>query len=237
MTRSPLPLFATLLLILSPTTQATQPELMPYLPQRTLELAEYLPPPPPAGTAEDRLDLDTVLLVQRERTPQQVEQAKRDDHLDDAAFPFAQGILGAEFTVERHPQTAHFFRRVLVDLEQTLMPTKHHFARPRPYELSQEVKPILPPPMGESYPSGHTMDAYLTAILLAKMLPEHRAELFARAAAAAQSRVVAGVHYPTDLEGGRISAAVLANELLKNPGALRDFEHARREVRSNLALD
>ncbi|MGA6107300.1 acid phosphatase [Pseudomonas solani] len=237
MTRSPWPLFATLLLILSPATQATQPELMPYLPQRTLELAEYLPPPPPAGTAEDRLDLDTVLLVQRQRTPQQVEQAKRDDHLDDAAFPFAQGILGAEFTVERHPQTAHFFRHVLVDLEQTLMPAKHHFARPRPYELSQEVKPILPPPMGESYPSGHTMDAYLTAILLAKMVPEHRAELFARAAAAAQSSVVAGVHYPTDLEGGRISAAVLANELLKNPGALRDFEHARREVRSNLALE
>ncbi|WP_350446924.1 hypothetical protein ABS648_24730 [Pseudomonas solani] len=94
MTRSPWPLFATLLLILSPATQATQPELMPYLPQRTLELAEYLPPPPPAGTAEDRLDLDTVLLVQRQRTPQQVEQAKRDDHLDDAAFPSPRASSG-----------------------------------------------------------------------------------------------------------------------------------------------
>ena len=117
------------------------------------------------------------------------------------------------------------------------MPTKAHFARPRPYELSAEVKPVLAPPMGESYPSGHTMDAYLSAILLARMVPEKRDELFARAAAAGQSRVVAGVHYPTDLEGGRISAVALAVELLHNPEALDDFNRARRELRATLALD
>ncbi|MGC5703605.1 phosphatase PAP2 family protein [Pseudomonas sp. NFXW11] len=211
--------------------------LQPYLAPQALELAVFLPPPPTVGSAEDREDLAAVLQVQRQRTPQEVERAKRDDHLSDAVFPFAGEIFGPRFTLDRHPHTAHFFRRTLKDLVQTLMPAKAHFARPRPYEASKEVQPILPPPMGESYPSGHTMDAYLTAILLARMVPEKRDPLFARAAAAAQSRVVAGVHYPTDLEGGRISAVALAAELLHNPAALDDFNRARREVRATLALD
>ncbi|MFJ3155661.1 phosphatase PAP2 family protein [Pseudomonas protegens] len=237
MTGKPLAMLGAILLIVSLGTHAAQPPVQPYLAPQALDLAAFLPPPPLAGSSEDRQDLETVLLVQGQRTPQQVAQAKRDDHLSDAVFPFAREIFGPQFTLDRHPLTAQFFRRTLKDLVQTLMPAKAHFARPRPYELSAEVKPVLAPPMGESYPSGHTMDAYLSAILLARMVPEKRDELFARAAAAGQSRVVAGVHYPTDLEGGRISAVALAVELLHNPEALDDFNRARRELRATLALD
>ena len=67
------------------------------------------------------------------------------------------------------------------------------------------MKPLLPPPEGDSYPSGHAMDSYLTAILLAQMVPEKRSALFERAASNAQSRVIAGVHYPSDLEGGKLA--------------------------------
>ena len=53
------------------------------------------------------------------------------------------------------------------------MPAKAFYGRQRPYEADRRVKPLLPPPEGDSYPSGHAMDSYLTAILLAQMVPEN----------------------------------------------------------------
>ncbi|OWJ93976.1 acid phosphatase [Pseudomonas sp. A46] len=229
-------LIAASLLALSVGLQAEPATPRPYLPEGALPLAEFLPPPPAQGSQGDDQDLQRVLDAQANRTPEQVEQAKRDDHLTDAAFPFARGIFGPDFTVEKHPHTARMFRRVLKDLVQTLMPAKHYYARPRPYERDDRVQPILPPPQGESYPSGHTMDAYLTATLLAHMVPERRQALFERADAAAHSRVIAGVHYPSDLDGGRVAAAVLAGVLLTRAEIREDFELARQEVRRTLQL-
>nr|WP_301300164.1 phosphatase PAP2 family protein [Pseudomonas chlororaphis] len=115
------------------------------------------------------------------------------------------------------------------------MPAKHSYGRPRPYEASALVKPVLPPPEGDSYPSGHSMNGYLNATLLSMALPEKRNELFSRAQINADSRVIAGVHFPSDLEGGKISAAVLAARLLDDPRAAADFEAVKQEIRGALA--
>ena len=72
------------------------------------------------------------------------------------------------------------------------------------------------------------MDSYLTAILLAQMVPEKRSALFERAASNAQSRVIAGVHYPSDLEGGKLAATALAARLLANPQLQADLQRAAR---------
>ena len=50
----------------------------------------------------------------------------------------------------------------------------------------------------------------MTAILLANMVPEKRGELFARGWDYGWSRVVGGVHFPTDIESGRIEATAMA---------------------------
>lgn len=147
---------------------------------------------------------------------------------EDAAFPFARDIFGPTFTVDRHPLTAALFRRVYQDFEQSLMPAKAFYGRQRPYEADRRVKPLLPPPEGDSYPSGHAMDSYLTAILLAQMVPEKRSALFERAASNAQSRVIAGVHYPSDLEGGKLAATALAARLLANPQLQANLQRAAR---------
>jgi membrane-associated phospholipid phosphatase len=51
-------------------------------------------------------------------------------------------------------------------------------------------------PCWASAQSGHAAFAYVTAILLADMVPEKALAIFDRAAIIAHSRVVAGVHYP-----------------------------------------
>ncbi|AWF60383.1 PAP2 superfamily protein [Pseudomonas aeruginosa] len=172
-------------------------------------------------------------------TPAHAEQVRRvraHDQWEDNVFPFAGDLLGASFDKERLPLTRSFFNRAQENLVEVLMPAKKHFARPRPYEVTPKVKPVLPPPEGESYPSGHTMDSYFKASLLSMLVPEHHDAFFARAEEHAQSRVLAGVHFPSDLEGGQTAAAALVASLLADPAVGADFAAVREELRGALGL-
>ncbi|HBP0007206.1 TPA: phosphatase PAP2 family protein, partial [Pseudomonas aeruginosa] len=181
-------------------------------------------------------DLGAVLEAQRLRTPEQVRRVRAHDQWEDNVFPFAGDLLGASFDKERLPLTRSFFNRAQENLVEVLMPAKKHFARPRPYEVTSKVKPVLPPPEGESYPSGHTMDSYFKASLLSMLVPEHHDAFFARAEEHAQSRVLAGVHFPSDLEGGQTAAAALVASLLADPAVAADFAAVREELRGALGL-
>ncbi|WP_271411369.1 acid phosphatase [Pseudomonas sp. Q1-7] len=206
----------------------------PYLASTRLQLADFLPPPPAADSPAARLDLQAVLDAQAARSTAQVKKVQADDQWEDGIFPFAADLLGSGFDAENLPLTRAFFRRAQEDLVQVLMPAKQQFDRPRPYETDTRVEPVLPPPEGDSYPSGHSMNAYLNATLLGMVLPEKRSELFERAREHADSRVIAGVHYPSDLEGGQIAAAALVASLLSDSQAAADFNRVREEIRAAL---
>ena len=111
---------------------------------------------------------------------------------------------------------------------------KKFWSRPRPYVTSAEVKPVVSNVTEGSYPSGHATCGYLWAILLADMIPERRDELFARGTRYGMNRVVGGVHYPTDAEAGRLSAAVIAAVMFTTPAFRSDFAAARAELRAAL---
>ncbi|MDH4554306.1 phosphatase PAP2 family protein [Pseudomonas sp. BN417] len=226
-------LFGLALLLGAPFAQADPAALYPpYLAATRLQLADYLPPPPAADSPIAQADLQAVLDAQAARNTAQVNKVRADDQWEDGVFPFAADLLGKGFAVERLPLTRAFFRRTQEDLVQVLMPAKQHFDRPRPYEADARIKPVLPPPEGDSYPSGHSMNAYLNATLLGMAVPEKRAELFDRAQEHAGSRVIAGVHYPSDLRGGQIAAAALVANLLSDPQAAADFALVRQEIRA-----
>ena len=68
--------------------------------------------------------------------------------------------------------------------------------RTRPYNL-----PVLKD--SPSYPSGHTTYGTLMGTILARMLPEKRDELYARITDYGHSRMIAGVHYRSDIDAGK----------------------------------
>ncbi|KQW63996.1 phosphatase PAP2 family protein [Variovorax sp. Root411] len=88
-----------------------------------------------------------------------------------------------------------------------------------------------------SYPSGHSTFAYLAGIVLAEMVPEKRAQIFARASEFGENRVLGGVHYPSDIEAGRRLATMIAVLIQGNPAYQGDFAAAREELRAWLGLD
>ena len=66
------------------------------------------------------------------------------------------------------------------------------------------------------FPSGHTNAAYLSAIAYAYAVPERFAELLTNASELGESRVVAGMHSPLDVIGGRITATAMAAAMLQD---------------------
>ncbi|SDQ91585.1 acid phosphatase (class A) [Paraburkholderia tuberum] len=156
-----------------------------------------------------------------------------------SVFRFAD-VLGPDFNEAGLPKTAALFEAVDHDAERVAKGGKHFFSRARPFIASRDVQPIVPKRPGDdyhSYPSGHATFGYLCAILLAQMIPEKRDALFARGREFGMNRVVDGVHYPSDVEAGRIDGTLVAAALMANPDFQRDFADAKAQVRAALKLD
>jgi acid phosphatase (class A) len=196
-----------------------------YLTAGDVDLSLLLAPPPDLNSPLQQYDEKKIAEVLAERTPSDVAQASADAHR--SIFVFSDA-LGSGFTADRIPLTNALFAHVNADTEALIGEAKAHFDRPRP--------PDAPQTHG-SYPSGHAAFAACAAILLGQMVPEKRSAIFARASIFAESRIIAGVHYPSDVEAGWISGTVIAAALMRRPRFQEDFTAARAEVRRALGLN
>jgi acid phosphatase (class A) len=96
---------------------------------------------------------------------------------------------------------------------------KEYYDRPRPSETAENLGidfsgDDLDTAQSPSYPSGHTIQAYVQAILLSDMFPDHMDSLMRIAELVSQSRVDRGVHFQSDVDFGRKIAYLIAMELL-----------------------
>jgi acid phosphatase (class A) len=204
-----------------------------YISPAQVDLDQILAPPPAPDSPQGRADLAAVLAAQQHRTPADAASVKADVQL--SVFRFAD-VMGPGFTAERLPFAAEFFARTAADDEAAIEPAKRHFNRKRPFAIDFAVKPVVAAMTYGAYPSGHATFAYAAAILLAIMVPEKAAAIFARADRFAENRVIGGVHYPTDIEAGKIAGSVIDNVMLHDARFRADFAHATAEVRRALGL-
>jgi membrane-associated phospholipid phosphatase len=144
--------------------------------------------------------------------------------------------MGPNFRTENLPLTTQLFQHVYQDGNAATLAAKNFFKRTRPFVIDPEIKILVVQPPDFSYPSNHSTFGNEAGILLADMVPENAVAIFARAADYAHNRVVAGVHFPTDVEAGHVAASVIDNTLLHNPRFEADFARAKAEVRTALGL-
>jgi len=137
-----------------------------YLSAADLDLRTLLPSPPAADSAAQLADLAAVLAAQESRTAAQAEFARADAQV--SVFRFAD-VLGPAFSEEQLPLTAALFRQLGREVVAIGRVAKVHWSRPRPYRASELVKPLLAPSSDGSYPSGHSLFGYLSALLLAQI--------------------------------------------------------------------
>ncbi|WP_339940448.1 acid phosphatase [Undibacterium luofuense] len=109
----------------------------------------------------------------------------------------------------------------LVGNNASTEPAKRFYKYARPYRWSTNVQ-VLPalmparsttPSTDGGFPSGHSAEAVRDAIAMAYILPERFQELVARGLELGEMRIIAGMHSPLDVMGGRIlgQASAVAN--------------------------
>lgn len=93
---------------------------------------------------------------------------------------------------------------------------KNSVRRARPEARLNNYQAFITPSDTFSFPSGHTAAAFVFAWLLAPLMPALAGLLFAWAAAIGASRVLLGVHFPSDIAAGAVlgSSAVLLATLI-----------------------
>ena len=169
-----------------------------------------LPASPDADSATDRADR---AIVRGPYTAERIEQARQDNAID----PFAafDAVLGAEFNAEHFPATRALLMRVTRDAGLASQPPKELYARPRPFvrDPAQTTCVSVDPRLSNngSYPSGHAAIGWAWGLVLAELDPAHADAVLRRGFEFAESRVVCGVHFPSDVAAGRdLGAAVVA---------------------------
>ncbi|MEI6282406.1 MAG: phosphatase PAP2 family protein [Alphaproteobacteria bacterium] len=207
----------------------------PYVTATMLPLAPLLPPPPRAGSAADARDFLSVIDAQNKASEARKAQAFADS--DETIQVMFGTLLGEKFVAANLPAVTHLFERIGASEDATVDPAKPAFGRIRPWILHPEVKPIAKPTKSPSYPSGHATRAGAYAAVLAAILPEKQQEIWARARDYAQSRVIGGMHYPSDLDGGWRAGAALTTVLFQQEIFRADFEAAKTQLRAGLGLD
>lgn len=80
--------------------------------------------------------------------------------------------------------------------------SKYTYSRKHPSEIDPSVVTLLPVPASPSYPSEHAAAAAAAYTVLAYLFPDQGRALYAAATQAAQSRVAAGVAFPSDVAAG-----------------------------------
>ncbi|AIQ50002.1 phosphoesterase [Paenibacillus sp. FSL R7-0273] len=99
----------------------------------------------------------------------------------------------------------------------------YNYMRPFRWLDTSVIVPTLVPAMSSTpatdggFPSGHTNASYLAALSLAYAVPERFQELLTRASEMGNNRIVAGMHSPFDVMGGRVMATALAAATLADP--------------------
>lgn len=81
---------------------------------------------------------------------------------------------------------------------------KKLFKRQRPCDIFNNFNAFVEPSDKFSLPSGHTTAAFLMASLLANFYPEIAGIVYLWASTVGLSRVLLGVHYPTDIIAGAL---------------------------------
>ncbi|HMD53742.1 MAG TPA: phosphatase PAP2 family protein, partial [Phycisphaerae bacterium] len=87
-----------------------------------------------------------------------------------------------------------------------------------------------------SYPSGHSTESMVLALVLAGVFPDKHDAIIAEARNIGWHRVEIARHYPTDIYAGRVLAQAIVREMNKNPDFQHDLAAAKAEIAAAQAM-
>ena len=146
-------------------------------------------------------------------------------------------LIGLEITKDDTPAIYTILQDVCASCDSIYSGAKAKFNRQRPYAYYDEG--TLIPEKEEkhryegSYPSGHTVFFWTSALLLSDISQSNEAmeALLARGYEFGQSRVIAGYHWQSDVDAGRMAGSVLYQLIRSHERFIEHLAKARAEFK------
>ena len=146
-------------------------------------------------------------------------------------------LIGLEISKDDTPAIYAILQDVCASCDSIYSGAKAKFNRQRPYAYYDEG--TLIPEKEEkhrnegSYPSGHTVFFWTSALLLSDISQSNEAmeKLLARGYEFGQSRVIAGYHWQSDVDAGRMAGSVLYQLIRSHERFIEQLAKARAEFK------
>jgi acid phosphatase (class A) len=225
---------ATLIVCTVATIAFAADDAKPYLaksaePNVTLVLSDYPAAGSPAMAKDEAVFKRTRALKDTPRWQLAITDASKKP--EDIAGDFSCA-MGAKLDAQTTPHLIAMIARMEKDVGAVSGPAKNKYKRTRPYigndapicEARDKEKP------NESYPSGHTTTIWSIGLMLAHAAPERAQQILARTRVYAESRVVCGVHWLSDIEAGRVAGAVTFQALDADAAFRDDMDAVKAEL-------
>lgn len=191
-------------------SQEPQPLLTP---QQMPNPVRFLPPPP--DKASDAFAYDQSQY--RWGKEQRLDSARLSIAVRDADWSIEcicrefSEPFGMTISKEATPAIFRLLYVALISADMVGKLPKDFYKRTRPYVYYGE--PTIYPQDEEelrnngSYPSGHTIEGWSAALLLTELNPDRADTILARGYMYGESRVIAGYHWQSDVDAGRLAAS------------------------------
>jgi len=211
-------------------------EIKGYLPPGAVDAATLVQPPPAPDSPGDKADIALLRAAMARANEARWQKALADDA---SVYDRFDAALGVAIDRKHLPRLVRLLNRVADDVIAVTGEAKKRFSRPRPYQrlalarvcgMAAPPKPERAPTKGGSYPSGHSSISWASALVMMEAAPNRAQALITRAVDYGESRVVCGVHFPSDVESGRLLGAAVVDKLFSVPEFRRDLLCAKREV-------
>ena len=228
-------LFATIAALLLCVTAVAQ---VPLVPAHELpNMRHFLPPPPDTASAAFQYDKAQYRwgLEQRKDSLRCALATQDAEWSVDYMCRIMGGAMGITLSKEATPAIYRMLTAGIFTADKVSETAKAFYMRTRPYMYYHQ--PTIAPWDEEelshngSYPSGHTILGWTTALLLTEMAPEHADTILARGYMYGQSRVIAGFHWQSDVDAGRLAASAAVARLHADRRFMKLMKQARKEYK------
>ena len=197
----------------------------------------FLPAPPEKGSAAFNYDQAQYRWgLEQRKDSVRLSMAVGDAvwSVDNICRIFGE-VLGITLSEANTPAIYKMLVTGLLTTDQAGKLPKNHYMRMRPYVFYDE--PTIYPGdeawlrTNGSYPSGHTILGWSAALLLTEVAPDRSDVILARGFEYGQSRVIAGYHWQSDVDAGRLVASAAVARLHADKRFLKLMKKARKEYR------
>ncbi|MBP5248062.1 MAG: phosphatase PAP2 family protein [Fibrobacter sp.] len=195
----------------------------------------FLPPPPDTNSTQFVADIAQYMWGKsmRKDSARAALAVAQSVHKTDEVLKLFSEPFGEKISKSKTPAIYKLVHRSIKTINQSSSVVKRHYKRKRPYVRFHE--PTLVPSEEDtlreqgSYPSGHTVIAYTTALVLIEINPSAQNELLKYAHEWGQSRIIAGYHWQSDVDASKIVVAGVFARLQGNKAFQDDIQKAKEE--------